>query len=70
MMQLIVLGVLPGTDIQLSFELLLDVFAVFVILLLIRSYFHANRRRKELLKQGNTKNSVGSKILRLVPHSL
>lgn len=70
MMQLIVLGVLPGTDIQLSFSLIAEVFAAFVAILFIRSYFRSNRRKKELEKQGYTRNSVGSKIINLVPHSL
>lgn len=68
-MQLIVLGMLPGTDIQLTFELLANVFAVFVILLLIRSYVYAYRRRTALNLKDYRLRTIGSRLGNLIPHS-
>lgn len=69
MMQLIVLGVIPGTDIQLTFELLANILASIVVLLLLRSYIHFRRQQTAHLKTYRLR-TISSKINNLIPHSL
>jgi len=69
MMQLIVLGKIPGTNLQLSFELIANVFAVIIVLMLIRSYVHVHLSKKHSssIKPANRRSVF--KFSNLVPHS-
>ena len=68
MMQLIVLGKIPGTNIQLTFELLANVFAGFVLLVLAKMYVTSHRSQSKGAK-AHTIRSLSSKLHKLVPHS-
>lgn len=66
MMQLIVLGVLPGTDTQMSFELIANVFASITLIYLVFSLFKQMRKhqadRKRVKNEVKTYQLVSARI--------